>query len=286
MTEIRPVQKTADLEDTAIKYLLYEGPEPAMVMLHATGFMPWMWHPIARKLAGSHRIIVPYFCDHRYSDPREGGLSWLQLARDIADLCEILGIASPLLVGHSMGAAVVTLAAGKFGVAAQKMILFEPIFLPSELYSLPLEVEQHPLASKSIKRRNGWEDREAARAYLKSKPLFARWDEEMLDLYLNFGFTDTDQGEITLVCHPEREAAMFMGSMSYDPWPVLPEVPCPVLVLEGAETDHRGIVKFQKAAEMFPQGEHRKVEGAGHLIPMEQPAAATAIIKEFFDGSA
>lgn len=284
MTDITPTQHSIDVGDTAIEYLLYDGPEPTILMLHATGFMPWLWHPIARELATDHRVLLPYFCDHRTADPNDGGLSWLQLARDIADFCDRLNIREPLMVGHSMGAAVITLAAGKFGVAAQKMVLFEPIYLPSQVYELPMKVEFHPLASKSIKRRNNWENKKEVREYLLSKPLFSRWDKEMLDMYLKFGFTDSDAGDVELVCHPAREAAMFMGGAIYDPWPILPQIICPVLVLEGEETDHRAIVDFKKAANLFPKGEHRRVKGAGHLIPMEQPAASTAIIKQFFDG--
>lgn len=285
MTEIHPAQKFVDIEDTAIEYLLYDGSGPTILMLHATGFMPWLWHPIARELTANHRVIVPYFCDHRTADPNDGGLSWLQLARDIADFCDRLNIQEPLMVGHSMGAAVITLAVGKFGVAAQKMVLFEPIFLPSQFYNLPMKVEHHPLASKSIKRRNNWENKTEARDYLLTKPLFTNWDKEMLELYLNFGFTDSTAGEVELVCHPEREAAMFMGGASYDPWPILPQVACPVLVLEGEESDHRVIVDFKKAADLFPKGELRQVKGAGHLIPMEQPAVSTTIIKQFLDGA-
>jgi len=173
------------------------------------------------------------------------------------------------------------MAAGKFGVNAEKMVLIEPIFLPEELYNMQMRVEDHPLAGKSIKRRNAWDDRRSARDYLRAKPLFATWDEEMLDMYLNYGFTDADGGGITLACHPEREASLFMGSMDYDPWPIMSQVKCPVLVLEGENSENRGFIKFQEAAEQFPQGEFRVVRDAGHLIPMEKPQESAQLIQDF-----
>ncbi len=283
MSDIKPVQRSVDIGDTQIEYLDYGDNGPALLFLHATGFMPWIWHPIAREFAGDHRVIIPYFCDHRHADPHQGGLSWLQIAEDLSGLCRQLDIQSPALVGHSMGGAVITLAVGKFGLTAEKMVLFEPIFLPSQLYSLQLRVEDHPLAGKSIKRRNAWDDRQAARDYLKSKPLFARWDDEMLDMYLHHGFTDTDNGGITLACHPEREASLFMGSMVYDPWPLMPGINCPVLILEGELSENRAFIDLKQAAESFSQGRYQLIEDAGHLIPMEKPADSTRLIRSFIN---
>ncbi len=281
MTAAQPVQKNVNIGDTDIQYLEYDGSGPTILFLHATGFMPWIWHPIARDFAGTARVILPYFCDHRSADPNQGGLSWYLLAQDLARFCEVLDIKSPLMVGHSMGGAVITLVVGKLGVEAEKMILFEPIFLPSQLYNLDMRVEDHPLAGKSIKRRNTWEDRQEARDYLRSKPLFARWDEEMLDMYLNYGFSDSAAGGITLTCHPEREASLFMGSMAYDPWPVIPRVKCPALLLEGELSENRAFINLRQAAETFPRGEYRLVDGAGHLIPMEKPVESIALIRDF-----
>ncbi len=281
MPDNKPVQQTVDIGETALEYLLYDGSGPDMIFLHATGFMPWIWHPIAREFAADHRVIVPYFCDHRQADPDQGGLSWLLIAEDLARFCDRLKVSAPVMVGHSMGGAVITLAAGKFNVRPEKMILFEPIFLPSQLYNLQIRVEDHPLAGKSIKRRNAWEDRRAARDYLKSKALFARWDDEMLDMYLNFGFTEADNGGITLACHPQREASLFMGSMAYDPWPIMSGIKCPVLVLEGENSENKGFINFRQAAERFPRGEFLQVKNAGHLIPMEKPAESVQLIRDF-----
>ncbi|MFZ5564485.1 MAG: alpha/beta fold hydrolase, partial [Thermodesulfobacteriota bacterium] len=189
---------------------------------------------------------------------------------------------APFMVGHSMGGAVITLAAGKFGVTPRGMVLIEPIFLPSQLYNLKIRVEDHPLAGKSIRRKNAWSDLAEAKAYLRSKPLFARWDDEMLEMYLNHGFVESEDTGVTLACHPRREASLFMGSMAYDPWPLLPGIQCPVLLLEGETSENRAFIDLQKAAALFPNGQYRLVREAGHLIPMEKPAETISTIRDFF----
>lgn len=282
MDENELALKAAQVEDSTIPYLLYDGPGPTIVLLHATGFLPWLWHPIARKLKADYRIIAPYYCDHRTTDPEAGGFSWLQLAQDLSKFCERLNIENPYMVGHSMGGAIMAIAAGRFGVDIKKLLLVEPIFLPRELYTIQMRVEDHPLAGKSINRRNFWHDAAEAKAYLKSKALFASWDEEMLDLYVEYGMMPSVGGGLELACHPKKEASLFMGSMSYDPWPILGKVKCPVLVLEGEHTRNKGFIDQKKAARAFPHGQYRQVKDAGHLIPMEKPKEVTKIIRNFF----
>jgi pimeloyl-ACP methyl ester carboxylesterase len=181
-----------------------------------------------------------------------------------------------------MGATVSTIATYMEPLLTKKMILMEPIFLSETIYSTGISVEQHPLASKSIKRRNGWKDRKEAREYLLAKALYNSWDAEMLELFLDHGMVENDSGHITLACSPRREAAVFMGGLHFNPWPVLSSIECPVLVLEGAESENRSFIDLRKAASLMPRGEYRLLEGIGHTIPMEIPEEIAAIIREFY----
>jgi lipase len=270
-----------EIGDVELQYLHYPGDGPVVVMLHATGFQPWLWHPIARELAGDFRVIAPYFCDHRVFDPEEG-MSWVVLAEDVTELIKRLGITEPLMVGHSMGATVATIAEALGGPIASRMILIEPIFLPDGLYNMSITVEQNPLAAKAIRRRSSWGDRKEARDYLRTKKLFMDWDEEMLDLYLDHGMTEADNGALTLTCHPKREAALFMGGMARDPWPLLEKISCPVLLVEGENSENREAIDLKRAASIIPGAELRIIAGAGHLVPMEKPRETVALIREFF----
>lgn len=282
MPENRPEIRSFDLGDAVVEYLFYAGSGPAIIFLHATGFLPWLWHPIARRLSPTYTIVAPYFCDHREAEPEGLGFRWTVLADDLNRLCRGLDLQSPYLVGHSMGATVATLAVAALGLKAEKAVLIEPIFLPEMLYGLPITVEQHPLASKSIKRKNSWADRTAATEYLKSKSLFQRWDKETLELYIQYGFVPGQSGGLTLACSPREEAALFMGGMARNPWPLLPKMTCEALVLEGEVSDNRTYIDLKKAASLMPKGSYRLVKDAGHLIPMEQPGEIANVVNEFF----
>ena len=276
-----PQTFTQDIGDTEIASLRYEGEGPPLIFLHATGFLPWLWHPVARELADDYRIFAPYFCAHRNADPENGGVDWKTLAEDLALFCERLHLEKPFLVGHSMGATVAVIANALCGIPTAGMVLIEPIIVPSELYRIKISVEQHPLASKSIRRTNFWQNRDEAMAYLHSRSLFQNWDEEMLELYLRYGMSG-DDGGLRLTCSPQRETALFMGGMQYDPWPLLSRISSPVLILEGEKSDHRRFIDLDQIRSLIPDCAYHLVGGAGHLIPMEQPAEVTRLVREFF----
>lgn len=270
-----------NIGDAELASLRYEGEGPPLIFLHATGFLPWLWHPIAREFAGDYRIFAPYFCAHRNADPGNGGVDWKILGEDLARFCERLQLEKPFLVGHSMGATVAVIASVLYGVPAAGMVLIEPIFIPPELYRSGISVEQHPLASMAIRRTNFWRNRDEAMAYLHSHALFQGWDEEMLELYLRHGISG-EEGGLRLTCSPQRETALFMGGMQYDPWPLLPRISSPVLILEGEKSDTRRFIDLERVRSLVPECAYHRVSGAGHLIPMENPTEVTRLLREFF----
>jgi pimeloyl-ACP methyl ester carboxylesterase len=74
-----------------------------------------------------------------------------------------------------------------------------------------------------------------------------------------------------------------MGGMLFDPWPLIPKVSCPVLVLEGEMSENREYIDLRKAVASMKNADYRLIEGAGHLIPMEKPGEITGMIRDFFD---
>lgn len=271
-----------NIGDAELSYHLYEGDGPPLIFLHATGFLPWLWHPLARDLSVDYRIIAPSFCDHRETVPENGGLNWATLAEDTVRLCGTLQLKKPFLVGHSMGATVFIIANALYGLSAAGMVLIEPIILPAAFYLGHMRVDEHPLAIKAIQRTNFWRNRDEAMTYLRSRALFQGWDEEILELYIRHGMIEEEGGGLRLACSPRREAALFMGGRHFDPWPLLSKISCPVLIVEGEKSENRGFIDLDRIQSLIPNCERLVVKDAGHLIPMERPREVTRIIRDFF----
>ncbi|RPH87053.1 MAG: alpha/beta hydrolase [Deltaproteobacteria bacterium] len=276
-----PELKMQDVGGAELPYLYYAGGARQIIFAHATGFLPWLWHPIIEEFIPQSSAWAPYICNYRSCEPEKGGLSWNVIAQDLSTFCYGQKIEKPILVGHSMGATVLTIAVAAYGIKPRGMILIEPIFLPDEFYKTEISLKDHPLASKSIKRVNHWQSETEAMAYLKSRSFFADWDEEVLHLYMQYGMEKQQAGDMRLTCTPESEAAMFMGGWSRDPWPLLEKIECPVLVIEGEKSSNIGLVNIRRAVSILPQGQYGSVAEAGHLIPMQKPAEIAGIVKEF-----
>lgn len=268
-----------EIGDITLQYLKYEGDDPTVIFLHATGFLPMLWHPIVRKLNLPNKVIAPYFCDHR--EPSEKGTAWITLAEDLAGLCRKLNIKNPVLAGHSMGATIMVLAESLFHVGARGIVLIEPIMFPRDYYRMADSISATPLVEKTLKRRNSWEDPAQMKEYLKTKDLFSNWKEEFLDLYVEYGTVRKGGSDLELTCPPPREADLFKGSVSLDPWPLLPDIKCPVVVVEGEKSGNRSLIDLSKIASTIPGGRLSVVKNAGHLVPMEQPEATVEIIRSF-----
>jgi pimeloyl-ACP methyl ester carboxylesterase len=278
--EIPPL-KIYDVGGAQLPYLYYDGEAPQILFAHATGFLPWLWHPIIEDLTPHKQSWAPYICNYRDGDPEHGGLSWDVIARDLISFCSSQNITDNLSVGHSMGATVLVIASALFGLQPRGMILIEPIFLPEEFYTMDIKLKDHPLASQSIKRKNSWKNEEAALEYLKSKSLFAGWDEQMLQFYLKYGMEKQAEGDLKLTCAPRNEAALFMGGKSTNPWPLLKALTCPVLIIEGEQSANKAFVDLPRAVSLLADGRYLSVPEAGHLIPMQKPKEVAKIIKEF-----
>ncbi|MDP2838637.1 MAG: hypothetical protein Q8O11_01160, partial [Syntrophales bacterium] len=91
-----------------------------------------------------------------------------------------------------------------------------------------------------------------------------------------------EEGGLRLTCSPQRETALYMGGMQYDPWPLLSRISSPVLILEGEKSENRGFINLDRVRSLIPDCAYHLVGGAGHLIPMEQPREVTRLIREFF----
>ena len=82
-----PEFHSAPIGDGHLSCLHYAGKGPPLLLLHATGFSPWLWHPVARELAGDYRVLAPSLGDRREADPEAGGIDWSLLAEDVVRLC-------------------------------------------------------------------------------------------------------------------------------------------------------------------------------------------------------
>lgn len=108
-------------------HYLSMGHGPDVVLLHGFLGNQAVWHlQIAPQLRRHHRVLTYDLRGHGYSQVTPDGYTAADLAEDLRGLLDALGIARPVIVGHSYGADVSLYFALKYPERVEKLIALEP----------------------------------------------------------------------------------------------------------------------------------------------------------------
>ena len=218
--------RTIALPDGEVAARLAPGADPdgegLVLLAHATGLNKDAYAPFVAALRSAAPVLSFDMRGHGRTtlpaDPR-GLRSWRTYAEDTAAVAEAVraeaGEGGPTLIGHSMGALAVLLAAAS-GTACRRLILIEPVVLPKAARLVAHSPLRAPLilrrgiAASAGRRTARFPSREAARTRYAQTPFFKTWQGGALEGYLAAGLTeDKERGGVRLACDPAWEAATF-----------------------------------------------------------------------------
>jgi pimeloyl-ACP methyl ester carboxylesterase len=221
---------------------------------------------------------------HGASDRPEADYSWSWFAEDLLDWIRNEGPGRAFAVGHSSGATAVALAAARDPDLFEALLLVDPVLLrpPSER-----DEEERKggfgLAERTKRRRAVFPSRAAAReAYSKRFP-FSGFRADVLELYLEHGLVDREDGSVQLACTPEIEGRVYLGTAAVDPWSELPKIRARTRILIPELSGIRPELQ-KRLSEVLPSAEIVRVPGT-HFIALEQPDIVAEQAREFFHAS-
>jgi len=197
-----------------------------------------------------------------------------------------LGLHDPYCVGHSMGATTIALAALERPGCIGRAVFIDPIIMDPKFYKMSFTVNDYPIAAMTLKRRSQWDSREQAIKNYLAKPPFDTWKPEFVELYVNHGMEENGGGGFRLKCKPEDEAQVYVGGLNTDPWPHLPKLDFPTLVMRPMKSETRRGTYPEKVAEIMPNGKLLDFPQATHFLPMEDPDGVIEHILSFGTPSA
>lgn len=278
-------RRTIRLPESGVEIALLDwgGTGPPALLHHANGFCGALWGPVAERLRGDFRVIAIDARGHGDSSRPDGAgaFAWDVLASDLTGVAEALlkELAVErfaLGLGHSFGGTL-TLAAASRGDLFQQIVLVDPVLYPA---GMPSEGRRgNELSVRARKRRAVWGSRAEAREFFLSKPLFANWKPEAVELYLAEGLRDRKDGQVELKCAPEVEALIFEGPPDLDNESAASRLAIPALVIWASRGNfplamYRGIVGRMQAGTIEEMD-------ASHLVPMEEPERVADAVLRF-----
>lgn len=264
-----------------------EKPTPDIVFLHATGFNAHTYRALLEPLGERLSVLALDARGHGLTTlPARmwGYTSWRRHRDDLIAVLEHF-TAPVTLAGHSMGATVSLLTAGKRTDMVAGLALIEPVILNAAGYAsfqlpgAPLWMRMSmTLARGAAARRARFESRQAAVAALTGRGVFKAFPEEVIADYVADGLIEDGKGGFKLACAPKYEAATYCAQR-HDPWEALRRVTDPMVLLRAEHNSTISEAAMHRVAAIKPDARVATVEGAGHMLPMERPDRARAAIE-------
>ncbi|MCA9985200.1 MAG: alpha/beta fold hydrolase [Anaerolineales bacterium] len=264
-----PVIETNGIE----VYYEIAGTGPPLLLISGMAYDHWEWHLLAPLLAAQFTVIQMDNRGSGQSSKPAGPYSAPMLAADTAGLLDHLALGPVAVLGHSMG-----------GFVAQQLWLDRPdlishLILASTNFGGPnhvpitqqalavmMDISQDPVTQL----RNG--------VALAAAPGFVERQPERFESIIAYRLT----GPVPPAAY---QAQLGVGLGLVDPAKAferhLPSVTVPTLVLFG---EHDLVVPPANAelfANLIPDCQVAILPDTGHIFPLEEPAAAAAVISEF-----
>ena len=250
-----------EVADINIHYLRTGGDKPPLIMLHGLTGSGACWTPVARALESDYDVVMPDARGHGKSSAPLHGYMYRDHASDVVGLIEALGLAAPVLLGHSMGGMTAAMVASQLGSALRGVILVDPTFITPEWQREVHEsnvVEQHRQLLGSNK------------------------SEVLAQLLLRHPNRSSELVEFVATARLQTQLNSFEVLIPPNPEyrDLLRDICVPVLLIIG----DKGVVSLETAEELRNLNQCLRYElmpDAGHGLPYDQPERLAAVIKSF-----
>jgi N-formylmaleamate deformylase len=244
-----------------IHYLRTGRAKPPLVLLHGLTGSGACWTPLARALEGEYDVVMPDARGHGNSSTPLDGYRYGHYASDVVGLIQGLGLAAPVLLGHSMGGMTAALVASQLAAAIRGVILADPTFLSPERQREVHEsdaVEQH-------RRLLSLDERDVlAQARVRHAHRRPEFVELVTEARLK---TRIDAFDVLTPPNPDYRQLV---STTY----------VPTLLVIG----DNGVVSLETAKELQrlnPRLRVEQIQNAGHGVPYDQPESFEAVVRSF-----
>lgn len=231
-----------------------------VVLFHGKNFCGATWESVVGPLSkAGYRIVVPDqigFC--KSTKPATYQMSFHQLAANTHALLKSIGVAQPIIIGHSMGGMLATRYALSFPVETAALVLVNPIGLedwsakgvPARTIDELLEEERKTDAAriKAYQQKTYYDGR--------WRPEFDRWVDMLASMYKGEG------GEAVMLSQARASDMIFSQPVVQE----FPRLALPVVLMIG-ERDTTAIGKNRASPEV--------AEKLGHYADLAREAEAS-----------
>ncbi|MBA4400033.1 MAG: hypothetical protein C0396_09245 [Anaerolinea sp.] len=256
-------------EGVRIQYYRTGGEKPPLILLHGLSDNALSWNRLPMLLEVEYDVVMVDARGHGLSGLDELGAGLDVQADDVAALIEQLNLVKPVLIGHSMGAALAGLVAARLPKVIRGVIMIDP----------PWRDEAEIIPSNGKERLD-----EATRAgFWKAKEtdlqtLMARAKVE------NPGWDESEFMQLAKARQQFNPEALNSVMIRAFPWKeIAPRLACPGLLITG-DPEYGAIITPMLAGKierLWRKGKVIHVPRAGHNIHRDQFAFVMQAVSTF-----
>ena len=251
---------------------------PPVVMLHGVTGHSRTWDEEGAALASRYRVIAFDQRGHGDSDsPIDADYTTPALAGDVAAFVDALELETFAIVGLSLGGRVAIEYAGTHQARVTRMVIVDigPDIAPEGMARVGRMMATAPERFATL---------EDVIAFQRAAN--PRYSETLLRERVQHGVRALPGGGFTWKydrgLRDSVRAGRF-GRPPHDLWPAWRAITCPVLLVRGAESDILSAEIAKRMLDEQPNARLVDVPGAGHTVPGDQPAAFTALLRDYLD---
>ena len=249
-----------------------DGPGPVVVLLHGFPFDRTMWEFQRETLGALYRVIAPDLRGHGKTAAPDGIYPVDDMADDVVELLDALKIAEPVVVGGmSMGGYIAMAMAARHPKRLRALMLINTRAGADTVETARVREE----LARQVEAVGSVEPVVAAMIGKLFSPTTARRRPELIER------VRATMAAIT----PRAVAGTLRGlATSPDRTADLPRFAVPTLVLVGADDQTIPPAESERIAAALPQATLVTIPDAGHLAPLENPAAVNEAMLRFLGG--
>ena len=268
--------RTLELHGRRFHYTEWGAPAaPAVIFLHGITGHARTWDDEARLLSGRYRAIALDQRGHGDTDPApDGDYSDAALLGDLEAFVDGLGLARVSLVALSLGGRVAINFAGRHPGRMERLVVIDigPEIAPAGRARVGMLMAQAPERFATL---------DDVVVHMRANaPLYT---DAMLRHRAQHAVRPLPGGGFTWKYDRALREAIRQGRMRVpaDLWPQWGAIQCPTLLVRGSESDILTNEIAKRMIDALPHARLAVVEGAGHTVPGDQPAAFQALLREF-----
>lgn len=237
-----------------------------VVFLHPIGTCGAFWDGVVERIVDQYRCVAIDLRGHGDSDVPSQGFSLDDLAADVIELLRMERATGAVLVGCSLGGMVAQ------GIALKAPELLAGIVLAGTGYKHTPE-GRNAMQERADASRQGMPGMVAtALARWFPAPFLALNPPEVRACRAWLG--DDEPMVVSWAWEAVRD-------LDYSER--IKDIGLPALVLRGSLDIASPRDTLQEMAKLLPRARYVEIDGAGHLAPLEQPAAFSAKLREFLE---